>query len=71
MTVRVLICAGCGLTPNELDEYKEFAEAEGMTPNEYVIEEEGTYNPENGHFLCTECYVKFGCPSTEKGWKAP
>ena len=66
-----LICIGCGRTPNELDEYKELAEAEGMTPGDYVKEEEGTYNPENGHFLCTACYVKYGMPSSPTGWKAP
>lgn len=38
---------------------------------EYIKREEGTYNPENGHFLCTPCYVKAGCPSSPRGWKAP
>ena len=66
-----LICVGCGKTPSELDEYTELAKAEEMTPEQYVIEEEGTYNPTNGHFVCTECYIRIGCPSSEKGWKAP
>ena len=32
-----------------------------------------TYNPQNGHFTCTECYVAMGCPSGPLGkwWKAP
>ena len=66
-----LICVGCGKTPKELDEYVEFSKAEGMTPDQYVIKEEGTYNSENGHFLCTECYFKAGMPSSAEGWKAP
>jgi hypothetical protein len=28
-----------------------------------VREEEGTYNPANGHFLCTHCYIAAGMPS--------
>lgn len=33
--------------------------------------EDGTYNPENGHFLCNECYVKAGMPTSPQGWVAP
>ena len=39
--------------------------------NHYVRNNEGTYNPENGHFLCTECYVAIGMPSSPSGWKCP
>jgi hypothetical protein len=56
-------CNGCKKEPEELPEYVLHAQYEGMTPTEYVIEEEGTYNPENGHFLCTACYMKAGSPS--------
>lgn len=36
------------------------------------IDNEGTYNKENGHFACTECYIKIGMPSAPwPGWKAP
>lgn len=65
------ICMGCNKTPDELDEYVEAAEVEEMTPAEYVASEEGTYNSENGHFLCTSCYVKAGMPSSERGWRCP
>ena len=34
-----------------------------MTPDAYVRAEEGTYNRENGHFLCTDCYVRASMPS--------
>ena len=65
------ICAGCRKHPDELDEYIEPASEENMTPDEYVREEEGTYNPENGRFLCTECYIAAGMPSHPKGWRVP
>jgi hypothetical protein len=65
------MCVGCGKKPSELREYVDMAEEEGMTPDEYVRREEGTYNRENGHFLCTPCYVKAGQPSSPRGWRAP
>lgn len=74
---RDLICIGCGKKPHELDEYVMCASEEatgvkgGMTPEDYVWEEEGTLNRENGHFLCTECYIKAGQPSSPRGWIAP
>lgn len=37
----------------------------------YVINEEGTFNPSNGHFLCDECYIKAGMPSSPTGWVCP
>lgn len=63
-----LICVGCNKTPNQLDEYIGYAEDAGMTPDEYVWEEEGTLNTDSGSFFCTSCYIKAGCPSTPKGW---
>lgn len=65
------ICIGCNRTPPEISEYVEYAAYEEMTPDEFVIELEGTYNSGNGHFLCTECYIKAGMPSSSHGWKAP
>jgi hypothetical protein len=37
----------------------------------YVIQEEGTYNKTNGHFLCDTCYIKAGMPTKPYGWKCP
>ena len=65
------ICSGCNKKPDELEEYIELAKEEGMTPNQYVKEEEGTYNKRNGHFLCTDCYIDAGMPSSPTGWIAP
>jgi len=45
-----------------------------VTPEEvnaYVRRGEGTYNAENGHFLCTPSYIDAGMPSSKTGWKAP
>jgi len=36
-----------------------------------VIREEGTYNPNNGHFLCDSCYIKAGMPTGPHGWTCP
>lgn len=66
-------CNGCKKRPDELAEYIDEAKAMGLTPEQYVRREEGTFNTENGHFLCTSCYVKAGCPTLPGpyGWKAP
>jgi len=65
------ICRGCNKTPDQIEEYVEIAKEEGMTPDAFVSSEEGTYNKDNGHFLCTECYVKWGMPTHQRGWIAP
>lgn len=65
------ICVGCGKAPNELTCYTPYAREAGVSNEEYVFNEEGTLNTENGHFLCDLCYVKAGAPSSPRGWKAP
>lgn len=65
------ICARCGKRPAELEEYVEAAEASDMSPDDYVRAEEGTYNRESGHFLCTPCYCDAGMPSSPRGWICP
>lgn len=61
------ICQGCNKPASELEEYIEAAREYETTPDKYVAKEEGTYNRENGHFLCTDCYIKAGMPA----YKAP
>jgi hypothetical protein len=57
------ICIGCGKEPHEIPEYVELAEREEfLSPRLAVINEEGTYNPRNGHFWCTTCYISNGMP---------
>lgn len=37
----------------------------------YVVMEEGTLNPVNGHFLCDKCYIKAYMPTAPHGWVCP
>jgi hypothetical protein len=55
-------CKVCGKRPSEISEYIDAGEIEDMTPEDFVIENEGTYNPETGKFYCTGCYIKIGEP---------
>lgn len=64
-------CNGCLKSPGDIPEFVDSADDEGCTPEEFVQREEGTYNPLNGHFLCTNCYIECGMPSSPTGWKAP
>jgi hypothetical protein len=65
------LCIGCSQFADELEEYIEQGRENDMTPEEFVRAEEGTYNRENGHFLCTACYIAAGSPSSPNGWIAP
>jgi hypothetical protein len=67
------ICTGCNKYADEIDEYIEGAAESDMSPDDYVKEEEGTYNPRNGHFLCTTCYIEAGMPAIPHPgrWIAP
>lgn len=58
----VIHCIVCKKMPHELEEYVQVAEVNECTPAEVVVDEEGTYNRENGHFWCTECYISIGMP---------
>lgn len=64
------VCIGCGRQPSEIEEYIDNPD-DDQDPNAYVRREEGTYNPVNGHFACTLCYVSMGMPSSPYGWRAP
>ena len=55
-------CARCHKTPDQIHEYKIAAAEEGVSPVEFVQQNEGTYNTENGRFWCTECYIAIGQP---------
>lgn len=63
----------CGKTPNELysqDMIDEFFGDNNHTPDDYA-REDGTFNPSNGHFLCDQCYIEAGMPSSPTGWTCP
>ena len=64
-------CARCRKVPHEIQEYVEMAREEGYaTPEAFVRDQEGTFNSATGHFLCTECYIAAGMPSSPAGWVA-
>lgn len=81
------ICVGCAKRPAETSEYDYLIfntedEAEigfaTLSPEELAeerrkacIREEGTLNPENGHYLCNSCYLLNNQPSSPRGWKCP
>jgi prepilin-type N-terminal cleavage/methylation domain-containing protein len=59
---------------DELEEFIEMVGEDGyISADDAVKEEEGTYNHENGHFLCTDCYIAAGMPSKPypQKWVAP
>lgn len=56
-------CKNCGREPKNITEYIIGAKEEGMTPNQFVREQEGTYNPRTDLFYCTKCYIELGMPT--------
>lgn len=58
----VVKCKECNKKPIEIQEYIDMAKEEEMGIEEYVIENEGTYNPDTKLFLCTDCYIKLEMP---------
>lgn len=57
-----LVCKECGRTPAEIEEYSYWNTQSGLDSDDYVKQEEGTYNPETGRFWCTNCYINIGMP---------
>lgn len=51
----------CKKEPSELN-YAGFKTLD-QTDDEYVMAEEGTYDPASGFFLCDDCYLRSGQPS--------
>jgi hypothetical protein len=48
-----------------------FTQYEGLTPDEYIWQQEGTLNEETGLYACDGCYIKLGMPANSSGpsWK--
>lgn len=66
-----LHCFRCKRKPGEIEDVVMEASANAMTPDQYVMEEEGTLNDE-GRFCCTACYITIGMPTAPfPGWRAP
>lgn len=56
-------CIGCQKKPSEISEYVFTAKLLGYSSaEEFVKEEEGTYDPVSEAFYCTDCYIKAGMP---------
>ncbi len=73
-----LRCARCGNRPEDDEMYKYMAESENPSVQptveqirDYVYYNEGTLNHETGAYLCDECYIKAGMPSSREGWVVP
>lgn len=62
-------CPYCQTHANQHPELIRRAKAEGTTPADEA-RADGTYNPDNGHFCCTMCYIRIGQPSSPFGWTA-
>lgn len=63
-------CFRCGKPASSFSEYELQADEYGAASN-YVVREEGTYNPETNRFACDACYIAIGMPSSHNGWRAP
>lgn len=64
-------CFRCGASPSEAEEYDGPAAELDISVDEYVRQQEGTYNEQTNHYCCTECYIIIGMPASPGGWRAP
>lgn len=55
-------CSICNREPKDILEYKMASDENGISPEEYIKQEEGTYNPLHKIFYCTNCYISIGMP---------
>ncbi len=63
-------CAVCKKRPHGIAEYVEASIGHLLdSVDDYITQEEGTFNPSNNLFTCTDCYVKIGMPSGRNGWR--
>lgn len=60
----------CERAPDQIAEYRAYANAEGVTPDEWVWREEGTLDRATGQFLCTSCHLALGPSSPTGRWTA-
>ncbi len=55
-------CKVCKKEPKDLGSVVYFASLENMEPDEFVKENDGTYNPTTEEFFCNTCYISVGMP---------
>lgn len=62
----MLKCIGCQKPPEEIREYQMEAKMEGITPSQWVRQNEsvGVWGAKHGAeaFWCTKCYIEAGQP---------
>jgi hypothetical protein len=64
----------CNRFAHQIPECVEQAADIGLTPGDWVKQNEGTYNYMSNHFACTECYIRIGMPANpypQSNWVAP
>ncbi len=67
-------CAMCKQRPHEIESCVTAAEwltehlEEQPTPEQAVIQDDGTYDHISKLFVCDNCYIKIGMPSSRFGW---
>lgn len=61
----------CMRYARDMDYLDTFRELPDQSRADYIRQEEGTYNVDNGHFLCDGCYIKAGQPTSPFGWTCP
>ena len=55
-------CAVCKKQPHEIPIYVRFALMDGITAEDFVYMNEGTFDYRTNLFYCDKCYVKIGMP---------
>lgn len=67
----VIACIDCGKKPEEIKYIVNNAKADKVTPDEWIKENEGTFNRENNKFYCDPCYIAAGTPLGKAGAEQP
>lgn len=57
-------CIRCKKTPEQIREYSHLTNLNGLTPSQWVRENEpvGCWGKGPDAFYCTDCYIKAGMP---------
>lgn len=58
------VCIRCKKNPEDIQEYVSYAKQDGVTPEQWVRENEaiGVWGKGPDTFYCTDCYIKAGMP---------
>jgi len=53
-------CKVCGKQPHEIEDCVSYAEEYEIAPEEFVRQNNGTYDPKTETFYCMDCFVRTG-----------